>query len=398
MLEFYSGNVRMANTERAVDQCIKMAFESEVPADIQVVIVYAALGHKLDKVYDYVKKQLQHATVLGASCGGVVGSHGVGESMNDIGILCVSGDKEQISAGFVDNVTFENSFDKMKELSESLKVDTDNTASVMITIPGFDCAMDRVVDGFIQVFPEKTHLTGGVSSDNMKGVTSFQMFDGKLSEHMIWAVAFADPTLACVSRATHGFDVIGDALEITGTDGLKITEFDNKPAAQVYSSQYKVTEDSIATDMMPFGAMAEMLPEEYWSEYGSQYRLNGLAGSDGPALIYRTHFNVGSKLRLAVRNEKKIFEEMNRIIKEMSDEIQGEILAVSHSDCIARGRFSLNEIKKEELINIMQEGLSKNENIPPWLGMYGFGEFCPLGGKNFHHTFTTSLTAIYRKK
>lgn len=398
MLNFYSANVRTASTERAIKECFNIAFANGVPEDLQAVIVYAALGHKLDKINEIIKKENPEVTVVGASCGGVVGVEGVGESMNDLGILAVSGPKEEISIGSMGGVTDDNTYDKMLELSKSLDTDPKKTAAVMITIPGFECAMDSVVEGFSQVYPDSVHLTGGVSSDNMKGVASYQLHDGKLEEHMIWAVAFADPTLACVSRATHGFDAIGDSMEITKVDGYKIVEFNNKPAAVAYKSLYKTTEGEIAEDMMPFGAMAEKLPEEYWAEYGSEYRLNGLEGSEGADLIYRTKFKEGTALRLAVRNEKKIFEEMNRIMKEMADAIDGEVLAVSHSDCIARGRFSLNEIKKEELISVMQDGLKNNETIPPWLGMYGFGEFCPLGGKNFHHTFTTSLTAIYRKK
>ena len=398
MLKFYSGNVRTANTERAVKECFEKAFKNNgKPNDIRAVIVYTTLGHKLDKINDIVKKEFPEASVVAASCGGVVGADSLGESMHDIGLLVVSGPLDEIDVKSVDNVTSENSYEKMKELSESLHGDPEKTSAVMITIPGFDCAMDEVVEGFSSVFSDKTHLTGGVSSDNMKAVTSYQLHDGKLSEHMIWAVSFSDPTLACVSRATHGFDVIGDPMEITDVDDMEITEFDGKPASAVYANLHKITEGE-ATDMMPFGAMAEKIPEEYWKEYGSEYRLNGLVKVEKESLVYRTHFDIGTVLRLAVRNEKKIFSEMERIIKEMAEEINGDILAVSHSDCIARGRFSFNEIKKEELIGIIQDNLADNGKTTPWLGMYGFGEFCQLGGKNFHHTFTTSLTAIYRKK
>ncbi|MFM8431488.1 MAG: hypothetical protein ACKOA1_01710 [Bacteroidota bacterium] len=31
-----------------------------------------------------------------------------------------------------------------------------------------------------------------------------------------------------------------------------------------------------------------------------------------------------------------------------------------------------------------------------WLGMYGFGEFARLGGKNEYHNYTSALYVIYR--
>jgi small ligand-binding sensory domain FIST len=34
----------------------------------------------------------------------------------------------------------------------------------------------------------------------------------------------------------------------------------------------------------------------------------------------------------------------------------------------------------------------------PWLGLYGYGEFCPLGGGNAFHTFTSSLFLVVRRR
>jgi len=44
----------------------------------------------------------------------------------------------------------------------------------------------------------------------------------------------------------------------------------------------------------------------------------------------------------------------------------------------------------------MQTPFFDNGICPPWLGMYGFGEFARLGGKNTYHNYTTALYVIYR--
>jgi hypothetical protein len=36
--------------------------------------------------------------------------------------------------------------------------------------------------------------------------------------------------------------------------------------------------------------------------------------------------------------------------------------------------------------------------IPPWLGMYGFGEFARLGGANTFHNYTTGIYTLYRRR
>ena len=86
------------------------------------------------------------------------------------------------------------------------------------------------------------------------------------------------------------------------------------------------------------------------------------------------------------------------MVQVMKDKIENKkLVAVFHADCLARGKFLFNRILKEELVNRMQFPFSTDGVCPPWLGMYGFGEFARLGGKNTYHNYTTALYVIYRK-
>jgi hypothetical protein len=114
-------------------------------------------------------------------------------------------------------------------------------------------------------------------------------------------------------------------------------------------------------------------------------------------MYYATTCPEGTKLWLTTRDEDLIFSEMDRIVQEISDRNKGKTpVAVFHADCMARGRFLFNRIIKEELINRMQFPFFVNGECPPWLGMYGFGEFARLGGENTYHNYTTALYVIYR--
>ncbi len=63
---------------------------------------------------------------------------------------------------------------------------------------------------------------------------------------------------------------------------------------------------------------------------------------------------------------------------------------------MARGRFLFDRIIKEELVGKMQFPFFENGTCPPWLGMYGFGEFARLGNQNEYHNYTTALYVMYR--
>jgi small ligand-binding sensory domain FIST len=114
-------------------------------------------------------------------------------------------------------------------------------------------------------------------------------------------------------------------------------------------------------------------------------------------MYYATEIKEGTDLWLTTRDEDLIFSEMDRLVEDVKGRMNGkEAVAVFHADCLARGRFLFNRMVKEELVGAMQFPFYVNGECPPWLGMYGFGEFARLGGKNEYHNYTTALYVIYR--
>ena len=114
-------------------------------------------------------------------------------------------------------------------------------------------------------------------------------------------------------------------------------------------------------------------------------------------MYYATQCPIGTELWLTKRDEELIFSEMDRMVKVMNERANGKTpVAVFHADCLARGRFLFDRIIKEELVSKMQNPFYTEGVCPPWLGMYGFGEFAKLGGKNEYHNYTTALYVIYR--
>ena len=91
-----------------------------------------------------------------------------------------------------------------------------------------------------------------------------------------------------------------------------------------------------------------------------------------------------------------MFEGVDWMVKKIVDELQGrKLVAVFHADCVLRGRFSLDRILKDEIINRMQSPICRGEDIP-WLGLYSAGEFLMLGGEAWFQQISSSLFVIYR--
>jgi hypothetical protein len=74
------------------------------------VIINASIGHDLGALSAQAKASCPNATVVGASCAGVVGREGVSESINDVAVMAVRGRDFVLS--HVDGLCGDNGYEK----------------------------------------------------------------------------------------------------------------------------------------------------------------------------------------------------------------------------------------------------------------------------------------------
>jgi hypothetical protein len=395
MLQFFSASTRLVNTRRGITECMESALGPETDS-CDLVIIHASLGHNFNELLDETKRLAPNAEVVAASCCGIVGKEGVSESMKDIAIMAIKG--KEFGLSWVPGIYGENSYEKAREMAEDLCRKQPDTRFIYLMAPGIDIANDRCIEGIESVFGPDITIFGATSADNMKGVVSYQGVAGQVFEHAAFMIGFADPALEVKTQATHGFVAIGEPLTVTRSEGHYIYELNGKPAWTEFTSRLGLDPSMTCGDSIPVGALAEKLSPELAMEYGNDHILRVVTSHDGETMLYATTCKTGTELWLTIRDEPLIFNEMDHMVKEMDSSMKGrKPIAVFHADCLARGRFLFNRVLKEELVSRMQYPFSRNGECPPWLGMYGFGEFARLGGKNCFHNYTTALYTIYRK-
>ena len=401
MLRFYSANVRSANSKRAVEECLDIAFEGQLPEDCQLILVNATLGHQLDKIASVLQERLPGATVLGSSCGGVTGRDGVGESMNDIAMMAVCGPAEECHFSAVDGIDGRNAYEKTRELAETLKKKAPGTSAVYLLCPGIDMSSDLALQSFNEVFGEDMPIFGGTSSDNMRGRINQQYIGDTITQQGAWAVGFSDPTLGAITRATHGFTAYGNPMVITKAVGNRILELDGKPAWEQYTARLGIalTPETTCASTIPIGALAEELSPDLAKEYGNSHILRVVTKFDEEGAIYYPVTAVeGTSVWLTMRDEDLIFSEQQASLDFIKEQLGDKApVAVFQTDCLARGRLLFNKVIKDEMLAMIQSSLLNKGEVPPWLGMYGFGEYTRLGGKNAYHNYTTALLVLYRQ-
>lgn len=388
----------MVNSRRAINECLEAALGPGTH-DCDLVIIHASIGHNYQELVDQIRQLVPGARIVGASCCGIVGSEGVSESMKDVAIMTVKG-REHFAVAHTDGISGDNSFEKGAELARQLKAAKPGVNMVYFLGSGIDIANDRCVAGLESVLGPAVTIFGATSSDNMRGVTSYQLVDTRVYEHAAYAVGFADPTLEVDTQASHGFVAEGDPMVVTKSSGHRILELNGRPAWQEYTRRLGLPETATCGDSIPIGALAERLPEPLAREYGNNHILRVVTKRDvaSGVMYYATSCPENTELWLTVRDEPRIFADMDRMMGQIVSRSGGrKPVAVFHADCLARGRFLFNRVMKDELVSRMQHPLSGGGAVPPWLGMYGFGEFARLGGVNTYHNYTSALYVLYRK-
>jgi hypothetical protein len=407
MLQFFSASTNIVNSKRAIAECLENALEGEPNLDCDLIIIYTAMGHNFKDLLSEARRLSPGARITGCTGGGIIGRNGPDESMKALAILAIKGPKNEFAVTCRRKNSEGDPYGAVREMALELKSMNPNISMIQFLPAGGNdfLPVERALDGIKSVFGKNIPISGGfamTSLANLKATDtvagSVQFFDDEIIDRGAVMIGYADPTLKFISHANHGFDVLkGMTFEVTRSNAYKVNEINGKPAWSVLTETLGVPETLTAMELLTISGFAREIPEELWEENGSKYLLFvSIDKNDDNSIILAITCPEGMKLWLTKRDEKMMFNGVDWMVKKIVDELQArKPVAVLHADCVLRGRFSLNRILKDEIINHLQAPICKGENVP-WLGFYSAGEFVMLGGEAWFQQMSSSLFVIYR--
>jgi len=407
MLQFFSSSTNIVNSKRAITECLENALEGQDSLDCDLIIIYSAMGHNFKDLLSEAHKISSGARIAGCSGGGIIGKAGPDESMKALAIMAVKGPQNEFALTCRRSNARGNSYEAVREMALELKNMNPNISMIQFLPAGANdfLPIESTLDGIKSVFGKNIPISGGcamTSMANMKSsdlaMESIQFFDEEIIKSGAVMIGYSDPTLKFINHANHGFNVVeGMTFEVTKSDSYIIYEFNGKPAWSLLTETLGVPESITAMQMLTISGFAREIPERLWEENDSKYLLLVSIGkNDDNSIILPVACPEGTKLWLTKRNEKMMFDGVDRIVNKIVNELEGrKPLAVLQADCVLRGRFSLDRILKDEIINHMQSPICKGEDVP-WVGLYSAGEFVMLGGEAWFQQISTSLFVIYR--
>jgi len=398
MLHFFSASTSILNSRRAITECLETALEGEPSLDCDLIILYTGMGHNFKDLLNEAAKLAPSAQVVGCTCAGVIGKEGPDESLRALGIMAVKGPKEEFAVAGIESMA-EQDITKVKDAYISAAKDLKEK----LPEPGFifcHSSMLRstafTIAGIESVFGQDVPVLGGASSDNMKFVSDFQFMGDQVYEKGGVIIGFADPTLEVISQGNHGTRVIGDPFVVTDGAYHQVKSLNELPPWKTWNEKLGLTGQSY--EAIVLAPLSVELPVEVHEEYGSTHMpIAAMPWPDGTIFVNRD-LAKGTKLWLTRRTEQQVNEGVDWMMIKILEGLDGRRpVAVFHADCVARGKYFVNRVIKDELVNRMQFPLTRGKDLP-WLGMYGGGELTPMGGRNVMQMFTSSLYVLARKK
>ncbi|TIS86612.1 MAG: hypothetical protein E5W89_28485 [Mesorhizobium sp.] len=392
MLKFgsgYSGNV---NSAAAMREAVLQADADQAT----VLIIHTTVGHNFGPMLAAASETCPHTAIVGCTGSGVIYSHGVSETMRALAVMSIAG--PEVAVIFRDGLTRSNGRGLVAEAAQELQGKLDGINVILLYTPGLDVTCDEVLAGIESVFGREVPIVGGLAADNAKVKSSFQFYGQSVTEHGLLLVGLADPGLELLSMASHGSRPVGEPFVVTAAEGSQVQQLDGLPAWPKVMQRLGLPAETSPVQAIPLAALGIEIDSAARDDYNNSHIMRAALQTDGTGGFYlNSRVRVGTKLFLMHRDEEKIFAGVTQMMSRMATMVDGrEVVAVFHADCLARGRQSLDRVSKDEIIAKLQRPLIGDREVP-WLGLYGYGEFCPLMGRNSLHTFTSALFPLVRQ-
>ncbi len=399
MLEFRSGSSTSVNSKTAVQECLQRALGDGDSGKCRVLIIHTTMGHNFAQVVAAARTECPKAEIVGCTGSGVIGREGVSEAMRAMAVMAILGDECAVAAA--DGLNGPNSADVGRTVAERLRDKDDGINMIYVLSGGLDLCGDRVIEGIEAVFGPDIPIFGATAADNGKAKGTFQFYGSEVMENGIVMVGLSDPDLEVLSGVHHGsIPVEGITFEVTKSEGNHVIELDGQPAWPALLNRLGLSpEETEPAETLPIAGLGQDLGQEDRDAYDNPQilRVPVKVTEDHQSFFLPASAPEGTRFVLMQRDEQYIFDGVDRLMQRLVKQLDGRRpAAVFHADCMARGRHMFNRVLKDEIIAKMQHPIC-GEDVVPWLGVYGFSEYCRFGGKNRFHSYTTSLFPIVRR-
>jgi hypothetical protein len=379
----YSTNV---DPQAAVAEALAAALASG-DAPPRLAIVYATVSYDQAALLAAVGDRLPGVPVVGASTSGVAINGMAVEAGRCLAATVLRSDDLRVRVASAEGLN-KDPFRCGREVAEKLGPRPPGPSATFLW---FDILTGANIAALLAGLAEGGHpaVVGGASGQPWGiMVQTFQYAGDRALSNS--AVALLIEGVEPVYDMTHGMEPIGLELTITRARDNVIEEINGRPALDVWCEQLGVEP---SRDIDVAGSWAFGIRPPVGVPYESMFTRTPFQLDPATRTItLPVPIPAGTRAHVCVRTQAGVFDRALAMGRRMADALRGRrpLLALSF-ECAGRpGPFLGPEKSNEEIVEIQ----SLIGGTIPWLGMYAWGEICPLGGRSEFHNYTLPLCVL----
>ncbi|MCI5161186.1 MAG: histidine kinase [Candidatus Electrothrix sp. AX5] len=356
------------------------------------VIIFGTVGYDQERLVKSVREATDGAPLCGCSGEGVIVGDEADESNFSVAVLLIRSSDIQFTNGITTGLE-EDSGDVGRRVADAVRPEvSSDTLGLFLLMDGLKLNFDLFAKEFERHLDLGRFLPlfGGTSSDNLEFKATYQYCNDTVeTDGVAWALISGQAQVAWA--VNHGCFPIGVEHEITRCDGNIIYELDNKPALEVlksYISELETWSQSVTALTLGFKVSGGKENEEYIIR-----AITGGMDEEKGFITIPTEVEEGTSIWMTRRDHEKITNGINEIADKVKGELDGNSpQLIFQFDCAGRGKSFFREEEKLQLLKTLRQKIGCDV---PWIGLYTYGEICPVQERNSFHNFTAVLVTIY---
>lgn len=373
----------------------RAALEHAGVAKPDFVFLFGTVGYRQEALLEAVRKATGSAPLAGCSGEGVITQGASHETNFGVAVCVVKSDEVRFTHAAARGLG-KDPEGLGQRVGDALGLGRATDVMTLITLAdGLTLNFDAMLRGLMKGC-ESIHqipMIGGTASDDWSFRATYQYCDDQVLQDGVVATLLQGKCPIATS-AKHGCVPVGEELTVTRAESNRIMEINGRRALDVIDEYLTVEEqgrDWKKTNV--YLAIGIRAPEtmRHYDDY--LIRFMPMRDDAAGSVYVPTEIAVGTKFFMTRRDHDKISEGNTRLAGEIRAGLGGQdprfLLQI---ECIGRGQVIFNDVEKQRLMREMQRQAGGED--APWVGVYTYGEFAPVGGVNSFHNYSLIVTAI----
>ena len=383
------------NPQEAGRLAARQAMDNAGISSPDFVFLFGTVGYRQEALVQAVRKATGGAPLSGCSGEGVITQGASHETNFGVAVCVVKSDEVRFNNASAKGMS-KDAVAMGQRVGESLGLAQAKDVLTLVTLAdGLTLNFDAMLRGLMKDCESEHRIpvVGGTASDDWSFKATYQYHNDEVIQDGVVATLMQGKCDIATS-AKHGCVPVGEELTITRSEANRILEINGRRALDVIDEYLTVEEqgkDWKKTNV--YLAIGVRAPEfmRHYDDY--LIRFMPMRDDAGGSIYVPTEMAVGTKFFMTRRDHAKIQEGNARLVEEIKAGLKGcPPRFLLQIECIGRGQVIFNDAEKQQLMRSMQHSVG-GENAP-WVGVYTYGEFAPVGGVNSFHNYSLIVTAI----